>query len=249
MDIDRRRLIAVSALTGAVPAATWATPAAAAPLPSFGVDATTLGVRAGGGAEQSQHAASRHRPDRGRPRSADAWTRRYRVGELKLPSGAQIIGVRGATRLVFTGGDCADCGARRRPCHAGRSRARRRRQRRCRTTARWFTSRNAAKLRIVDCEILNSSRNGIPLEAVEGTSRARPSRRSADVAIFSRDAAASPFRATSCAAPATVASWCIAPRKATTARWSSTTASRISRNAAAARASTATPSTCSAPAT
>ena len=28
----------------------------------------------------------------------------YRVGALKLPAGAQLIGVRGATRLIFTGG-------------------------------------------------------------------------------------------------------------------------------------------------
>ena len=54
MDIDRRRLIAVSALTGAVPALALATPVAAAPLATLGVDATTLGVRAGGGADQSQ---------------------------------------------------------------------------------------------------------------------------------------------------------------------------------------------------
>ncbi len=54
MELNRRRLIAVSALTGAVPAgATLATPAAAAPLSTFGVDATQLGVRAGGGADQT----------------------------------------------------------------------------------------------------------------------------------------------------------------------------------------------------
>ena len=28
----------------------------------------------------------------------------YRAGDLRLPSGAQIVGVRGATRLVFTQG-------------------------------------------------------------------------------------------------------------------------------------------------
>ena len=53
MKIDRRRLLVVSALTGAVPAASLATPAGAAPLATFGVDATQLGVRAGGGADQS----------------------------------------------------------------------------------------------------------------------------------------------------------------------------------------------------
>jgi hypothetical protein len=53
MGIDRRRLLAISALTGAVPAATLATPAVAAPLSTFGIDATMLGVRAGGGADQT----------------------------------------------------------------------------------------------------------------------------------------------------------------------------------------------------
>ena len=53
MDLDRRRLIALSALTGAVPAVTLATPVGAAPLSTIGIDATTLGVRAGGGADQS----------------------------------------------------------------------------------------------------------------------------------------------------------------------------------------------------
>ena len=53
MNIDRRRLIAVSALTGAVPAVTLATPAGAAPISTFGIDATKLGVRAGGGADQT----------------------------------------------------------------------------------------------------------------------------------------------------------------------------------------------------
>ena len=53
MDLDRRRLIALTALSGAVPVATLATPTMAAPLATLGVDATTLGVRAGGGAEQT----------------------------------------------------------------------------------------------------------------------------------------------------------------------------------------------------
>ena len=53
MDIDRRRLIAISALSGTVPVATLATPTMAAPLGTLGVDATTLGVRAGAGAEQT----------------------------------------------------------------------------------------------------------------------------------------------------------------------------------------------------
>ena len=42
----------------------------------------------------------------------------YRTGELKLPSGAQIVGVRGATRLVFTGGSAVVSAARTSPRYA-----------------------------------------------------------------------------------------------------------------------------------
>ena len=98
MDIDRRRLIAISALSGTVPIATLATPDVAAPLATLGVDATTLGVRAGGGAEQTnmlqaaidQTAAARVPLVLG--------PGEYRTGALKLPAGTQLIGVRGATQ-------------------------------------------------------------------------------------------------------------------------------------------------------
>ena len=104
MKIDRRRLLTVSAFTGAASVATLATPAGAAPLSSFGVDATQLGVRAGGGAEQTNmlqaaidKTASARVPLMLGPGD-------YRIGSLTLPGGTQLIGVRGATRLIFTGG-------------------------------------------------------------------------------------------------------------------------------------------------
>ena len=52
MPIDRRNLLALSAITASAPAAAMAmaAPAIAAPLASLGVDARSLGVRAGGGA-------------------------------------------------------------------------------------------------------------------------------------------------------------------------------------------------------
>src|ERR1700742_3854027 len=105
MELNRRRLIAVSALTGAMPAAaTLATPAAAAPLSAFGVDATQLGVRAGGGADQSNMLQAAIDKTAGARVPLMLGPGDYRVGGLALPSGAQIIGVRGATRLIFTGG-------------------------------------------------------------------------------------------------------------------------------------------------
>src|SRR3954471_3067878 len=104
MKIDRRRLLTVSALTGAASAATLATPAAAAPLSTFGVDATQLGVRAGGGADQSNMLQSAIDKTAGARVPLMLGPGDYRVGGLSLPAGTQLIGVRGATRLIFGGG-------------------------------------------------------------------------------------------------------------------------------------------------
>ena len=86
MKIDRRRLLAVSALTGAVPVATLATPAAAAPLSTFGVDATQLGVRAGGGADQSNMLQAAIDKTAGARVPLMLGPGDYRVGGLTLPS-------------------------------------------------------------------------------------------------------------------------------------------------------------------
>lgn len=104
MDLDRRRLIAVSALTGAVPTSMLATPAAAAPLSSLGVDATALGVRAGGGADQTRMLQAAIDRTAGARVPLMLGPGDYRVGDVKLPTGTQLIGVRGATRLIFAGG-------------------------------------------------------------------------------------------------------------------------------------------------
>ena len=85
-----------------------ATPAGAAPLSTLGVDATTLGVRAGGGAEQTNMLQSAIDQTAGARVPLVLGPGEYRVGALKLPTGAQIVGVRGATRLVFAGGACDD---------------------------------------------------------------------------------------------------------------------------------------------
>src|SRR5687768_572118 len=104
MDLDRRRLIALSALGGSVPIASLATPVAAAPLSTLGVDATTLGVRAGGGADQTNMLQSAIDQTAGARVPLVLGPGEYRVGSLKLPAGTQLIGVRGATKLIFTGG-------------------------------------------------------------------------------------------------------------------------------------------------
>jgi uncharacterized secreted repeat protein (TIGR03808 family) len=84
--------------------ALFARPAAAAPLSALGVDATQFGLRAGTSDDQSaalqraidQTAAARV------PLALGPGT--YRAGDLKLPTGAQLVGVRGATRLLLSRG-------------------------------------------------------------------------------------------------------------------------------------------------
>lgn len=187
MDLNRR-LIVLSTLTGAVPAATLATPAVAAPLSSIGVDATQLGVRAGGGAEQTRMLQSAIDQTAGARVPLVLGPGEYRTAELKLPAGAQIIGVRGATRLILTRGEALFSGR-------GADNV---------TLANLVIDganvplqennalvylAQANGVRIVDCEILNSSRSGILLEAVAGTVSGNIIAKVADVAIFSRDAA------------------------------------------------------------
>jgi uncharacterized secreted repeat protein (TIGR03808 family) len=187
MPIDRRRLIAISALTGAVPAATLSTPAAAAPLSTLGVDATTLGVRAGGGAEQTGMLQAALDRTAGARVPLVLGPGDYRVGGLKLPTGAQLFGVRGATRLLFVGGNALisargadhititdlvlDGGGR--PLPEGGA---------------LVHLAEGHNIRVVDCEFVGSSRGGMLLEAIEGTVSGNTVAKVADVAIFSRDA-------------------------------------------------------------
>jgi uncharacterized secreted repeat protein (TIGR03808 family) len=187
MDIDRRRLVALTALTGAVPAAILAAPAVAAPLSTLGVDATQLGVRAGGGAEQTrmlQHAIDQ---TAGARVPLVLGPGDYRVGELKLPAGTQLIGVRGATKLIFSAG--AALLTSRGVDHI---------------TLSGLVLDGAGKplpeggalvqlaqgrhIRIMDCEILNSGGNGIMLDGTEGSISGTTVDGAAEAAIFSRDA-------------------------------------------------------------
>jgi uncharacterized secreted repeat protein (TIGR03808 family) len=187
MKIDRRRLLAVSAITGAVPVATLATPAVAAPLSTFGVDATQLGVRAGGGADQSNMLQAAIDQTAGARVPLMLGPGVYRAGGLTLPTGAQIVGVRGATRLVFVGGTSLlsaraadhvtlsgltfEGGGLPLPDNSGLIH---------------FMQCNG--LRIVDCEVTNSGRIGIALDGVQGTVSGTTVSKAADVAIFSYDA-------------------------------------------------------------
>ena len=186
MTIDRRRLIAISALTGALPAAAWATPAAAAPLAAFGVDATELGVRAGGGADQSRMLQAAIDRAAGARVPLMLGPGDYHAGGLVLPSGAQIVGVRGATRLIFASGSAL----------IGASRA-------DHVTLAGLVIDGAGRptdinglihfehcddLRISDCEIHTAGRTAIRLEAVQGVISGNTIIKAGDVALYSVDA-------------------------------------------------------------
>jgi uncharacterized secreted repeat protein (TIGR03808 family) len=187
MKIDRRRLLTISALTGAIPAMTLAAPAAAAPLSGFGVDATQLGVRAGGGADQSNMLQAAIDKTAGARVPLMLGPGDYRVGGLTLPGGAQLIGVRGATRLIFTGGSSLI--SARAADHV---------------TLAGLVLQGAGRplpehgalvdfaqcndLRITDCELTGSGRTAIQLVGSGGTISGNIIEKSADVAVFSIDA-------------------------------------------------------------
>jgi uncharacterized secreted repeat protein (TIGR03808 family) len=105
MDVNRRHLIGASAagIAGALAVSTDA--ARAAPLTSaLGRDVTQYGVRPGSPDDQTRNLQ----------RAIDEAARRqvplalppgvYRTGMLRLQSGSQLVGVRGATKLIFNGG-------------------------------------------------------------------------------------------------------------------------------------------------
>jgi uncharacterized secreted repeat protein (TIGR03808 family) len=102
MDVNRRHLIGASA-AGAL--AMSADAARAAPLTSaLGRDATQYGVRPGSPDDQTK-ALQRAIDEAARAQVPLALPPGiYRTGMLRLQNGTQLIGVRGATRLVFTGG-------------------------------------------------------------------------------------------------------------------------------------------------
>lgn len=108
MDLNRRHLIGASTAGIAGALAMPADAARAAPLTSLlGRDATHYGVRPGSNEDQTR-ALQRAIDETARAQMPLALPPGiYRTGLLRLPSGAQLIGVRGATKLVFTGGASA----------------------------------------------------------------------------------------------------------------------------------------------
>src|SRR5947208_1617273 len=188
MDMNRRRLIGTSAAAVAGALAMSPDAARAAPLTSaLGRDVTQYGVRPGSPDDQTvklQRAideAARAQAPLAVPPGV------YRTGMLRLQSGTQLVGVRGATKFIFDGGAAMlqgegasnvgltgitfDGGGIALPerrglvhCLGGRD------------------------VRVSDCEIIGSGGNGIWLENVAGDISGNIITRSATTAIVSFDA-------------------------------------------------------------
>ncbi len=105
MDINRRTLLGASAAGAAGALALPAEPARATPLIStLGRDATQYGVRPNSPDDQTR-ALQRAIDEAARAQMPLALPPGvYRSSMLRLAEGSQLVGVRGATRLVFTGG-------------------------------------------------------------------------------------------------------------------------------------------------
>jgi putative cofactor-binding repeat protein len=105
MDVNRRHLIGASAAGVAGALAVAPDAARAAPLIStMGRDATQYGVRPGSPDDQTR-ALQRAIDEAARAQVPLALPPGiYRTGMLRLSSGTQLVGVRGATKLVFNGG-------------------------------------------------------------------------------------------------------------------------------------------------
>lgn len=186
MTLTRRRLI--STLGASATLSAIARPVLAAPLTSqLGRDAAGYGVRANSPDDQTgalqraiNEAAKAQMPLALAPGN-------YRTGPLDLPNGAQIVGVRGASKLIFTGGSSmftntgADhIGLTNLTLDGGNLPLPERRG-----LVHCLSSRD---LRVTDCEIVNSGGTGIWLENVSGEIRGNTLRKIATTAIVSFDA-------------------------------------------------------------
>ena len=190
MDINRRDAIGIAAtalLAGVAPAWAQRAPKAAPLTSALGRDATHYGVRPGNPDDQTRllQRALDDAARAGAPLALPPGV--YRTGTLDLSNGAQLVGVRGATKLIFTGGPSLLTAAgangiglrditfdgggitlpqRRGLIHCGAGR----------------------DLRITDCEIVRSGGNGIWLENVAGEVRGNVIRHIATTAVVSFDA-------------------------------------------------------------
>jgi uncharacterized secreted repeat protein (TIGR03808 family) len=188
MDVNRRHLLGVSAAGAAGALAVAPSAARAAQLTStLGRDITQYGVRPGSPDDQTS-ALQRAIDEAARTQTPLALPPGvYRTGMLRLESGTQLIGVRGATKLVFDGGASMlsgegadriglngitlDGGSIALPARRG-----------------LIHCLGGRDIRIIDCEITGSGGNAIWLEQVFGDVSGNIITRTAATAVVSFDA-------------------------------------------------------------
>jgi len=188
MDLNRRHLIGTSAAGFAGALAIAPDAARAAPLSSaLGRDATQYGVRPGSPDDQTKllqralDEAARAQVPLALPPGV------YCTSMLSLQSGAQLVGVRGATKLVFNGGasllqseGAGSIGLSNITLDGGGIPLQSRRG-----LVHCISGRD---IRIIDCEITGSGGNGIWFENVSGDISGNIIAKSAITAIVSFDA-------------------------------------------------------------
>lgn len=107
MTLSRRGLLANGLLGAAslhLPAQAQSRTTAAYPLGQLGLDATQFGLRAGAAEDQSQRLRAALAAAARRSVPLLLPPGRYRLAEVALPEGAQLIGIPGETRLVTADG-------------------------------------------------------------------------------------------------------------------------------------------------
>ncbi|HVV40232.1 MAG TPA: TIGR03808 family TAT-translocated repetitive protein [Nitrobacter sp.] len=189
MDIGRRHLIGASAAGMAGALALPSDAARAAPLTStLGRDVTHYGVRPDSPDDQTR-ALQRAIDDAARAQAPLAFPPGvYRSGMLQLPRGSQLVGVRGASRLKFTGGGASLVSAAGAD-HAGLSNLTLDGGGIALPERRGLVHCIAGHdVRITDCEITGSGRNAIWLENVAGDISGNIITATAMTAIVSFDA-------------------------------------------------------------
>jgi uncharacterized secreted repeat protein (TIGR03808 family) len=188
MDVNRRHLMGASAAGFASALAMSPEPLHAAPLTStLGRDATQYGVKPGSPDDQSR-ALQRAIDEAARAQVPLAIPPGvYRTGMLRLQSGSQLVGIRGATRLVFSGGaslllgEGADrVGLTGLTLDGGGVPLPQRRG--------LVHCLGGRDVRIVDCDIVASGGNGIWFEQVSGDVSGNIFTRTATTAVVSFDA-------------------------------------------------------------
>jgi uncharacterized secreted repeat protein (TIGR03808 family) len=170
-----------------------AAPAVAAPAPpaspggARGVDAAQFGLRPGSPDDQSR-ALQRAVEETARARQQLLiQPGSYRVGNIKLPAGAQLVGVRGATKLVLT--DPQPLLSTENTDHVTLSGLVLDGQRRRLPERRGLVHfENARAVRITDCDILGAGGNAIHAVGVDGEISGTTIADTADTAIHSFDA-------------------------------------------------------------